>query len=88
MGAYSAGLVYTPELYPTRARATGVGMASSFGRIAAIIAPPAVSSLLMWGGGSLVPIFAMFAAALAGGAVVVGLLGEETRGRGLEDISR
>jgi putative MFS transporter len=88
MGAYSAGLVYTPELYPTRARATGVGMASSFGRIAAIIAPPAVSSLLLWGGGSLLPIFAMFATALAGGAFVIGALGEETRGRGLEDISR
>ncbi len=88
MGGYSAGLVYTPELYPTRARATGVGMASSFGRIAAILAPPTVSGLLVLGAGSLFPIFAVFAAALAGGAFVVGLLGEETRGRLLEEVSR
>jgi putative MFS transporter len=84
----AASLAYTPELYPTRVRATGVGMASSFGRIAAVISPAAISALLVVAGGSLVPVFAMFAAALAAGAVIVGVGGEETAGRSLEEISR
>jgi len=84
----AAALAYTPELYPTRVRATGVGMASSFGRIAAVISPAAISALLVVAGGSLVPVFGMFAAALAAGALVVGIGGEETAGRTLEEISR
>jgi len=84
----AASLAYTPELYPTRVRATGVGMASSFGRIAAVISPAAISALLVLAGGSLVPVFAMFAGALAAGALVVGVGGEETAGRTLEEISR
>ena len=84
----AVSLVYTPELYPTRVRATGVGMASSFGRIAAVIAPASISAILVLSGNSLVPVFAMFSAALAVGALVVGFGGEETAGRSLEDISR
>ena len=45
----AVSLVYTPELYPTRVRATGVGMASSFGRIAAVIAPASVSGFALSG---------------------------------------
>jgi MFS transporter, putative metabolite:H+ symporter len=84
----AVSLVYTPELYPTRVRATGVGMASSFGRIAAVLAPGSVSALLVVFGGSLVPVFAMFAIGLAAGALIVGLGGEETAGRSLEHLSR
>jgi putative MFS transporter len=87
LGSYAVTLVYTPELYPTRARATGIGMASSFGRIAAIVAPLGVGGLLAAGGGSLFPIFAVFAAVLGLGAGAVGILGPETSGEGLERLS-
>lgn len=88
LGAYAVTLVYTPELYPTRARGTGVGMASSFGRLAAVVAPISVGALFAVGGGSLVPVFGLFAAVLAVGAVSVGVLGQETRGEPLEELSR
>lgn len=88
LGAYAVTNVYTPELYPTRTRATGVGMASSFGRLAAIVAPLSVGALLTAGGGSLLPVFGLFSAVLASGAVAVAVLGRETRGETLEQIAR
>jgi putative MFS transporter len=36
-GMWSALYAYTPELYPTRARATGAGCASAIGRVGALI---------------------------------------------------
>lgn len=88
LGAYAVTLVYTPELYPTRARATGIGMASSFGRVAAIVAPLGVGGMLVAGGGSLFPIFAVFGLILGLGAASVAVLGPETRGETLEALSR
>lgn len=88
LGAYAITNVYTPELYPTRARATGIGMASSFGRMAAVVAPLGVGVMLAIGGGSLLPIFGVFAAVLGLGAVAVAVLGPETRGETLESLSR
>jgi len=41
-GMWSALYAYTPELYPTRARATGAGCASAIGRVGALIGPYAV----------------------------------------------
>ena len=38
-GMWSALYAYTPELYPTRARATGAGCASAIGRVGALIGP-------------------------------------------------
>ncbi|GMR50738.1 hypothetical protein PMAYCL1PPCAC_20933, partial [Pristionchus mayeri] len=38
-GAFQAVYVYTPEVYPTPMRALGIGTASAFGRIGAIITP-------------------------------------------------
>ena len=45
-GMWSCLYAYTPELYPTRARATGAGFASAFGRIGAILGPMIVPVLV------------------------------------------
>jgi MFS transporter, putative metabolite:H+ symporter len=87
LGAWGVTYGYTPELYPTRLRATGTGSAAAFGRFGAILAPLAVGRLIgAWGGG-FHAVFVMFAAVLLLGALGVLLLGEETRGRTLEEIS-
>lgn len=77
--------VYTPELFPTRARGTGMGTASTAGRVAAISGPLAVP--VMVGAWGYTGPFAIFAGCFAAGAVLVLLLGPETRGRTLEDVS-
>ena len=52
-----------------------------------MLAPLAVGRLIgAWGGG-FSAVFVMFAAVLVAGAIGVVLLGEETRGRTLEEIS-
>jgi putative MFS transporter len=97
LGAWGVTYGYTPELYPTRLRGTGTGSAAAFGRIGGILAPLAVGWLLVpgraaasgaaAGDGGFTAVFAMFAAVLVAGASAVLLLGEETRGRTLEEIS-
>jgi MFS transporter, putative metabolite:H+ symporter len=60
LGAWGALYAITPEIYPTRLRATGAGWAAGFGRIASILAPLSVPPLLKIGDNLLV--FAVFAA--------------------------
>ncbi|PRP87005.1 putative major facilitator superfamily transporter [Planoprotostelium fungivorum] len=43
---YAAYYTYTPEVFPTAARATGVGLSSFFGKLAGIIAPLLIGWLL------------------------------------------
>ena len=82
LGAWGALYAVTPELYPTRIRATGAGWAAGIGRIAAILAPLAVPMLRETGGtGLLFTVFAMFFVVAALGAF--GL--PEKRGEALED---
>lgn len=85
LGAWGGVYAYTPELYPTRARATGAGSAAAFGRIGGILAPTAVGFLLPALGTS--GVLALNAALLAIAAGAVALLGIETKGRRLEEIS-
>ena len=85
LGAWGAVYTYTPELYPTHARATGAGSAAAFGRIGGIIAPYLVGMLLpsLGRGG----VLTMNAALLAIAAGAVAFLGMETKGKTLEEIS-
>ena len=77
---------YTPELYPTRMRALGTGMASSWGRLGSMMAPWLVGIMLGIGYSvSTVYLYFATAAFLAAGAVVV--FGVETRRRILEEVS-
>ena len=82
LGAWGALYAVTPELYPTRIRATGAGWAAGIGRIAAIVAPLAVPVLREMGGTALLfTVFALFFVVAAIGAL--GL--PEMRGEALED---
>ena len=87
LGAWGVVYTYTPELYPTRMRGTGCGWAAAFGRLGGIMAPVVVGSLLGSWGGSHTEVFGMFALVLLIGAVNVALLGEETKGKSLEEIA-
>jgi putative MFS transporter len=87
LGAWGIVYTYTPELYPTRLRGTGVGLAAAVGRLGGVIAPYAVGSMLAAFAGSQYAVFITFTVILIIGGVVVLWLGEETKGRTLEEIS-
>jgi putative MFS transporter len=85
-GMWSCLYAYTPELYPTRARSTGAGLASAFGRVGAITGPIVVGYII--GAVGNVGVFTLGAASFAVAAFIVLTLGVETRGRTLEEIVR
>jgi putative MFS transporter len=76
--------VYTPELYPTRSRAIGVGTATAWLRFASILGPSIVGAIV---GSGLGNVFLLFACVAVVGAVITGLFAVETKGRVLEDVS-
>ncbi|HEX4252662.1 MAG TPA: MFS transporter, partial [Pseudonocardia sp.] len=84
-GTYACLYSYTPEVYPTAVRATGMGAASAFGRVGGILSPliigSAYASLGFFG------VFALTCAVLAVGVLAVLTLGVSTTGRTLEDIT-
>ncbi len=86
LGAWSALYAYTPELYPTGFRGTGSGAAASIGRIAGVIAPTATPLLYVYGG--LPAAFTVFALVHFLGAITIAILGTETKGKVLEEISQ
>jgi putative MFS transporter len=83
LGAWGALYAYTPELYPTVLRGTGFGAASGTSRVAGALAPVIGGALLA---SSLVLPLGVYALGFLLGAVVVGVLGTETRGRALPDV--
>jgi MFS transporter, putative metabolite:H+ symporter len=85
-GMWSVLYAYTPELYPTRARATGAGCASAIGRVGSLIGPYLIGVLLPVAGHG--GVFALGAGSFVLAAASVAILGEETKGRALEAISR
>ena len=86
LGAWSALYAYTPELYPTRIRGTASGAAASIGRLAGVIAPTATPLLYFYGG--LPAAFTAFALVHFAGAVAIGILGVETKGKALAEIAK
>lgn len=87
LGAWGVVYGYTPELYPTAARGSGAGWAAGIGRIGGIAGPYAVGLMLGAPGLGALAVFSMFATVLFVIAADVWILGEETRGRTLDDIS-
>lgn len=83
-GMWSVIYAYTPELYPTHARATGAGFASSVGRVGAWLGPLLVGIILPVSGQH--GAFLMGASAFVMAAAAVFFLGEETKGKVLEEI--
>jgi putative MFS transporter len=76
--------LYTPELYPTRVRALGVGTATAWLRFASMIGPTIVGYMIA---GGLPPVFLTFAAAAGFAAIVTAAFAVETKGRVLEEVS-
>lgn len=86
MNGVNAGeYAYTPEVFPTHLRASGMGAASAFGRIGAICSPMLVGYIYpIWG---FAGVFGMTTAMLAIGALAVIFLGISTANRTLEEIA-
>ena len=85
LGAWGILYTYTPELYPTRARGTGAGWAAGFGRIGGILAPLVVGRML-GANFSTQAVFLMFTGVLVLVVLNVLILGEETKGRPMDEI--
>lgn len=83
-GMWSVIYAYTPELYPTNIRASGSGFASSFGRIGALLGPYIVGLVLPAFGQ--IGVFQLGAGTYVAAALAVLLLGEETKGKVLEEL--
>jgi putative MFS transporter len=84
-GTYAGIYAYTPELYPTAFRTTGMGVASAFGRIGGLSAPIVIGftyAQIGFGG-----VFTMTTIVLVIGALAVALLGIGTTGKSLEQIT-
>jgi MFS transporter, putative metabolite:H+ symporter len=76
--------LYTPEIYPTRMRAMGVGLATAWLRIASAVGPVVVGFMVSSRG--VTSVFLMLAGvAGVGGLVATRMI--ETRGRRLEEIA-
>jgi putative MFS transporter len=86
LGAWAVTYAYTPELYPTRIRGTGTGWAGAIARIAGIITPFTTAFLVSYLG--TFQTFLVFFIAHFIAAISVLLLGIETKGRRLEEISK
>ena len=82
LGAWGSLYAWTPELYPTEIRTTGMGWASGMARVAGIITPTLGGILF---GYALVSALSTWAAAFVIGGIAVFLLGYETKSRALSD---
>jgi putative MFS transporter len=76
--------LYTPEIYPTRMRAIGTGMATAWLRLASAIGPPLAGAIVQAEG--VYAVFLMFAGVSVAGAFA-SMRMVETRGRSLEEIA-
>ncbi len=84
-GSYAGIYAYTPEVYPTSYRTTGMGVASAVGRVGGILAPLIIGFTYARIGFS--GVFAVSTVVLAVGVIVVAWLGINTRSKTLESIT-
>lgn len=75
--------VYIGEIFPTELRARGSGLANAIGRISAIFSPIWIAYLLNTSGAA--SVYLVNGAILVVVAVIIGILGVETRGKTLEE---
>jgi putative MFS transporter len=81
LGTWGALYAYTPELYPTAARASGMGAAGAMARLGGLLAPSVLSLLIARSFGAAV---ALFAVLLILAAVAASQIDAETRQRALD----
>ena len=84
LGTWGALYAYTPELYPTSLRATGMGAAGAMARVGGLLAPSAIALLV---GADFGLAIALFAALLLVAALAVSRIEVETRGRPLGEAA-
>ena len=77
---------YTAEVYPTRLRGTGSGIAAGSSKLGGIVAPPLAAWVLAIAPG-FTAIGLLVAAPVAVSAMVLAFSGIETRDRGLEELT-
>ena len=77
--------MYQAELFPTRARATGVGFTYCWSRLSTVGSTILIGALLQRGRFA---VYVFIAAAMAGVALVIGAFGPRVNSRPLEEISR
>ncbi len=80
IGAYA----YTPEIYPTRSRALGTSVGTSWLRLASMVGPLVVATFI---GSGVATVFLVFAVPSFIASGIVALFGTETSGRALEELS-
>jgi putative MFS transporter len=76
--------LYTPELYPTRVRALGVGTATAWLRFASMLGPTGVGYMIA---GGISSVFLWFGVVAAIAAIITAAFAVETKGRVLEEVS-
>ena len=80
LGTWGGLYAYTPELYPTALRATGMGVAGAMARVGGLLAPSAIALII---GASFELAIGLFAALLLLAALAVSRIDLETKGRPL-----
>ena len=58
LGTWGALYAYTPELYPTASRATGMGAAGAMARLGGLLAPSLMAFIVTGGFGLAIGLFA------------------------------
>jgi MFS transporter, putative metabolite:H+ symporter len=76
--------IFTSEVFPTNARASGFGLAQSGGRVGAAVSFPVIGFLSTYGLGYVMTGIAVM---MAIAAIAVTQIGSETRGRTLDEIA-
>lgn len=76
LGTWGSLYAYTPEIYPTNLRATGMGAAGSMARLGGLLAPSAMAPVMAAGFGYAL---AGFSGLLVVAAIAVAAIGLETR---------
>ncbi|MCQ8783440.1 MFS transporter [Mangrovibrevibacter kandeliae] len=80
LGTWGALYAFTPELFPTRLRASGMGFAGAMARLGGLAAPTVMAPVVAAGFGTALTVFAVL---LLIGAGAVALVDTETRGTAL-----
>ena len=81
LGTWGALYAFTPELYPTQARASGMGLAGAAARLGGLLAPSALAPIIAV---SFTSAIGMFAVLMLIAAVAVAAIGVETRQTALQ----
>jgi putative MFS transporter len=81
LGTWGALYAFTPEVYPTDLRATGMGFAGAVARFGGLFAPAVIAPVMA---AHFTLALAMLAAFLAAGAVAILCVGVESRRRALD----